>query len=64
MEDTDLSFKYSEVEADIKGHVVSIKNPKKGRTIVIMLLLSVMEKLLLEVVRKFNGTAFFVESLE
>ena len=34
MEDTDLSFEYSEVEADIKGHVVSIKNPKKGRTIV------------------------------
>ena len=29
-----------------------------------MLLLSVMEKLLLEVVRKFNGTAFFVESLK
>lgn len=34
MEDTDLSFEYSEVEADIKGHVVSIKNPKKGRIIV------------------------------
>lgn len=30
MEDTDLSFEYSEVEADIKGHVVSIKNPKSG----------------------------------
>lgn len=29
-----------------------------------MLLLSVMEKLLLEVVRKFNGTAFFVENLK
>ena len=25
MEDTDLSFEYSEVEADIKGNVVSIK---------------------------------------
>lgn len=34
MEDTDLSFEYSEVEADIKGHVVSIKNQKKGRIIV------------------------------
>lgn len=34
MEDTDLSFEYSEVEADVKGHVVSIKNPKKGRIIV------------------------------
>lgn len=30
MEDTDLSFEYSEVEADIKGHVLSIKNPKSG----------------------------------
>lgn len=31
MEDTDLSFEYSDVEADIKGHVLSIKNPKSGR---------------------------------
>ena len=30
MEDTDLAFEYSEVEADIKGNVVSIKNPKLG----------------------------------
>ncbi len=30
MEDTDLSFEYSEVEADIKGHVDSIKNIKLG----------------------------------
>lgn len=30
MEDTDLSFEYSEVDADIKGNVVSIKNPKSG----------------------------------
>ncbi len=30
MEDTDLSFEYSEVEADIKGHIVSVKNPKSG----------------------------------
>lgn len=30
MEDTDLSFEYSDVEADIRGHVVSIKNPKSG----------------------------------
>lgn len=30
MEDTDLSFEYSDVEADIKGHVLSIKNPKSG----------------------------------
>ena len=30
MEDTDLSFEYSEVNADISGHVDSIKNPKSG----------------------------------
>lgn len=32
--DTDLAFEYSEVEADIKGHVDSIKNPKSGTIIV------------------------------
>lgn len=31
MENTDLSFEYSEVEADICGHVDSIKNPKCGQ---------------------------------
>lgn len=30
MEDTDLSFEYSDVEAEISGHVISIKNPKSG----------------------------------
>lgn len=30
MKDTDLSFEYSDVEADIHGHVISIKNPKSG----------------------------------
>lgn len=30
MEDTDLSFEYSDVEADVIGHVISIKNPKSG----------------------------------
>lgn len=34
MEDTDLSFEYSEVEAEINGHVDSIKNPKSGKIIV------------------------------
>lgn len=33
MEDTDLSFEYSEVEADIKGHIISVKNPKSGRIV-------------------------------
>lgn len=31
MEDTDLSFEYSDVDADVKGHVISIKNPKSGK---------------------------------
>ncbi len=30
MEDTDLAFEYSDVEADVRGHVISIKNPKSG----------------------------------
>lgn len=30
MEDTDLAFEYSDVEAEIEGHVMSIKNPKSG----------------------------------
>lgn len=30
MEDTDLSFEYSDVEATILGHVDSIKNPRSG----------------------------------
>lgn len=34
MIDTDLAFEYSDVEADIKGHVDSIKNPKSGMIIV------------------------------
>ena len=34
MEDTDLAFEYSDVDADVKGHVISIKNPKSGKIIV------------------------------
>ena len=34
MIDCDLSFEYSDVEADIKGHVISIKNPKSGKIFV------------------------------
>lgn len=30
MEETDLSFEYSEVEADVKGDILSVKNPKSG----------------------------------
>lgn len=31
MEGTDLAFEYSEVQADIRGNVLSIKNPKSGK---------------------------------
>ena len=34
MEDADLAFEYSDVEADIKGHVISIKNPRSGIIVV------------------------------
>jgi len=33
MEDTDLSFEYSDVEAEIIGHIVSVKNPRSGKVI-------------------------------
>ena len=29
-EECDLAFEYSEVQADIKGNIISIKNPKSG----------------------------------
>ena len=34
MEDCDLSFEYSDVEATIIGHVDSIKNPRSGKIVV------------------------------
>lgn len=33
MEGTDLSFEYSDVEADVKGHIISVKNPKSGKIV-------------------------------
>jgi len=30
MEGTDLSFEYSDVEATVKGHIDSVKNPRSG----------------------------------
>lgn len=33
MEDTDLAFEYSDVEAAIQGHVDSIKNPRSGEIV-------------------------------
>ena len=34
MENCDLSFEYSDVEADVIGHVDSIKNPRSGTIII------------------------------
>jgi hypothetical protein len=34
MEETDLAFEYSDVNAEIIGNVVSIKNPKSGMIVV------------------------------
>ena len=31
MEGADLAFEYSDVEADIQGHIDSVKNPRSGR---------------------------------
>lgn len=30
MEETDLAFEYSDVDAEVKGHIVSVKNPRSG----------------------------------
>ena len=34
MINTDLSFEYSDVNATIKGRILSIKNPRSGKIIV------------------------------
>ena len=33
MEDTDLSFEYSDVHADVQGHIHSVKNPRSGEIV-------------------------------
>ena len=33
MEDTDLSFEYSDVHAEVQGHIHSVKNPRSGEII-------------------------------
>ena len=33
MEETDLSFEYSDVDAEVKGHILSVKNPRSGRIV-------------------------------
>lgn len=30
MEETDLAFEYSDVTADVRGHIISVKNPRSG----------------------------------
>ena len=33
MEGTDFSFEYSDVDADIAGNIISVKNPRSGRIV-------------------------------
>ena len=33
MIDTDLAFEYSDVDADVRGHIMSVKNPKSGKIV-------------------------------
>ena len=33
MEETDLSFEYSDVEATVEGNIMSVKNPKSGKIV-------------------------------
>ena len=33
MEETDLSFEYSDVEASVRGHIISVKNPRSGHIV-------------------------------
>lgn len=51
MEGTDLAFEYSDVEADIKGHVLSVKNPRSG----LITLDSVGEVIYEDAVMETNG---------
>ncbi len=48
MEETDLAFEYSDVEADIVGNVMSIKNPKSGIIIVDSVDETIMEDAVME----------------
>lgn len=55
MEGTDLSFEYSDVEADIKGHIISVKNPRSGTVIAD----SIGEVIREDPVMECNGTVLF-----
>lgn len=52
MENTDLAFEYSDVEAEIQGHVDSIKNPRSGSITVD----SVGEVIMEEAIMECTGT--------
>jgi len=57
MEDTDLSFEYSDVEADVTGHVISVKNPKSGT----IMLDSVGEVIMEDAVMECSGKVIIRE---
>ena len=53
-EGCDLTFEYSDVEADIKGHIISIKNPKSGIITVDSVGEIIKEKPIMECVGEIN----------
>jgi len=59
MEAADLSFEYSDVEADIRGHVDSIKNPRSG----LIIADSVGEIIREDAVMKCTGTVQIRDSV-
>ena len=52
MENTDLSFEYSDVEAEVAGHIHSVKNPRSGKIVAD----SVGEVIFGDAVMECNGT--------
>ena len=57
MEETDLAFEYSDVEAEIHGHVVSVKNPRSG----VVVLGSVGEVIMGDAVMECTGKVLIRE---
>ena len=57
MEDADLAFEYSDVEAEIHGHVVSVKNPRSG----VVVLDSVGEVIMGDAVMECTGKVLIRE---
>lgn len=60
MEDTDLAFEYSDVEADIRGHILSVKNPASG----IIIADSVGEEIWDNPVMECNGKIMLRDGME